>query len=1291
MSVNKLKAKSLNDIKTVKLKYLDDTITFDKTDYSTSEAFNFSFYDVLDNPNDITTNNYSYFFLSKKGQLSNQISYIQKENEPNAILTTLQFGSYFLYFDSNDAREATFDPNAYVNSAIVHNNAILNRLQISVEDITNYSGYLFIVEFIPGTNKCYIKHISNSQEYYLYNNRIAGTVDEYQLADDSYSSATLAFTTDKNIIKTFGQFTYLLEDDKLVLAFAEPDMINVKPSGSDISIWIHKDKNVDTNNKIKAADDIKDKFYYPVKPTYIGKTFTIVNYIRLRRVYVRNSSKLELTDNNRQLKVLGNYPAITIKRLNNSLNPNVYINSAWLTYNSPMATTIDTDRSAFNQESQYIYHLQYNNIDNKDYSTTVNIIPLKNHVSPGNNIIRGDYINNDLNVTTPNTSFREYTAIETGGMREYGNETITLAYTYYNDEYKINPGTDFIFTIQANDESLSGTNKFSLYPYKQLNINNSQFINNGACGSDIPLLADKVKKFQKNSAIFNNGRYLCTWLYQTPELKQGIWLDRYYYPDRISKKDSYYGTVCLNTDTDIIDKDYIYANGSWNETDNNALGNVLYFDKQSDLVFEPGVTYTYSRIGEDDINAALEKLSNNRINQTVKFNTGDKPISISNERLVDSGVMDLSFDMFINPEKTHGPCILSNSMTNGLSITDTDDITPYIYTFDKTTIYLRNITGEIINSFNLTDFYSDSTDIEMIAVERPFKDIAVITSESVYIFSFDLLAKKRIKNNFLTSETVDNWRNSRYMPVSAIFGDNDLYILISKTITDDTSETPSTYEVSRIIRVDIANEKWNEINRYSLNDSKLAVSSNNKYYPLHSLNISSTNNAVSSKKYPLPLSLANGSSLTNITSNLEYTPEYWYIAPEFKPDMGDVPINNASAIKSIYYKNGKLYAFPFHRLGKIQEDNSLYGIRFRKQGLTQLEFIELAAYEMIKVDTGFTNVALESKDYISEFAVNDRDEFIFVKKLNNKYIVMLFDEAKRLLHSIDLSSLGYTDIFAVDSLKIYNNGVTKSVFAGIAHHTNKSTGEETTQLLLFDINGNITNIILTTDVSVKLPYLINYFSIITNYQKGLKFNLTVETNDKRYAEYTCIFDYTTASMGWHNIKIQIDSENNIFNVYVNNNKLPMIKKSIDLSLINDKHLFDNPFIIGTAKYKRSTTLAEFLKEEGTMYNAKNVKIKNINVYNKILLPSEVQAIELSKSPLSPVIITLPSGQRNNLEEIIRYFKFNPPANMSNTISIDIQHSGITDTNIQKQLSIDILNKIKSELALPITIKEINFI
>ena len=91
----------------------------------------------------------------------------------------------------------------------------------------------------------------------------------------------------------------------------------------------------------------------------------------------------------------------------------------------------------------------------------------------------------------------------------------------------------------------------SLWPYKYININDTKFIKNGAFGSNVPFFADKFKKLQNyksnlkddtnKSVSANNETYLCSWLYKPNNETSPIWLDRYYYPDLISRKDALHG------------------------------------------------------------------------------------------------------------------------------------------------------------------------------------------------------------------------------------------------------------------------------------------------------------------------------------------------------------------------------------------------------------------------------------------------------------------------------------------------------------------------------------------------------------------------------------------------------------------------------------------------------------------------------------------------------------------------------------------------------------------------------
>jgi hypothetical protein len=55
----------------------------------------------------------------------------------------------------------------------------------------------------------------------------------------------------------------------------------------------------------------------------------------------------------------------------------------------------------------------------------------------------------------------------------------------------------------------------------------------------------------------NNGTYLCSWLYKKNPESAPIWLDRYYYPDIISRKEALKGDTYNQSFENIMDKAYV--------------------------------------------------------------------------------------------------------------------------------------------------------------------------------------------------------------------------------------------------------------------------------------------------------------------------------------------------------------------------------------------------------------------------------------------------------------------------------------------------------------------------------------------------------------------------------------------------------------------------------------------------------------------------------------------------------------------------------------------------------------
>lgn len=237
--------------------------------------------------------------------------------------------------------------------------------------------------------------------------------------------------------------------------------------------------------------------------------------------------------------------------------------------------TINGDKSKFNLVNNLLLHKTYGSED-----SFTNTIVLKNQLlqydifSSANNLLSGEnagiYVDN----------LREYSTI-LSDIPEENSESLELNYVFYNKPYIIKPGSNLFYSPS------------SMYPFAQLNINDTKFIDSGAFSYITPQYSDKVYHI---STDYNNKVHdqhlLCTWLSGAPNSDEKIWVDRYYYPDLIEKQAAL-SAVSESYDTyDDQIENLILLN-------TNVLSSCQFkkfFDKKSDLVFIPNNSYNYSRI-----------------------------------------------------------------------------------------------------------------------------------------------------------------------------------------------------------------------------------------------------------------------------------------------------------------------------------------------------------------------------------------------------------------------------------------------------------------------------------------------------------------------------------------------------------------------------------------------------------------------------------------------------------------------------------------------------------------------
>jgi hypothetical protein len=177
------------------------------------------------------------------------------------------------------------------------------------------------------------------------------------------------------------------------------------------------------------------------------------------------------------------------------------------------------------------------------------------------------------------SNVRRYTSINSDIDRYKDNE-LSLNYVFGNQEYYIKPGKN-LFTTPTD-----------MYPYTNMNINDTLFIKCGAYAHSSPDFSDRVYKYDENT-IINNQHLLCTWLSGNGE--SSLWVDRYYYPDLVSKENALSGNSIFYSTYDTEIEKLINNNISFKE----SVIKVPFFDKKSDLCFTSNETYVYDRIDEN--------------------------------------------------------------------------------------------------------------------------------------------------------------------------------------------------------------------------------------------------------------------------------------------------------------------------------------------------------------------------------------------------------------------------------------------------------------------------------------------------------------------------------------------------------------------------------------------------------------------------------------------------------------------------------------------------------------------
>jgi hypothetical protein len=353
---------------------------------------------------------------------------------------------------------------------------------------------------------------------------------------------------------------------------------------------------------------------------------------------------------------------------------------------------VDDGLSDNDINKSFLINCEYSNIEKDTFD--VNILTLKNSQTPENYTAYSDnYINNDY------YNYRNYQKIYSGSNQEKGNDKISLGYDSYTSQVKLKAGSITYFHIPYN-----------IYPYTQININDTNLAEKGAIAGSHPLQSDKIFKKKAgylNSSNFGNasdentGQFLCAWLSgSSDKLLRPIWVDRYYNPQILTPSQA------LSSQEPQI----IFYNDSFSNLVNSLSTNVILFDKMSDVYLEPGTLFAYHHLGQIYVQNYVnlnnsKQIQNGLINfyengsdiiSTIKenefnFQGNEYSISTSLSSIYNNNQFTLSFDLYnFNWSKDFANQIIGNYIQDGFGIFNQNAITPFIYFWNNKILYVYN-------------------------------------------------------------------------------------------------------------------------------------------------------------------------------------------------------------------------------------------------------------------------------------------------------------------------------------------------------------------------------------------------------------------------------------------------------------------------------------------------------------------------------------------------------------------------------------------------------------------------
>lgn len=895
-------------------------------------------------------------------------------------------------------------------------------------------------------------------------------------------------------------------------------------------------------------------------------------------------------------------------------------------------------------------YLISSDVEFTDNKFLINFQPLKNQLDVNYNFT------DNSNFAGSNFENRDYQTIVTGTNQELGFPDLTLTYYTYNAPLQFKKGalTYFHFPLSAT-------------PFNKLNVNDTKLVDNGAFAGSNPLDSDKI--FKKLTPTTNRdhitgeqtGTYLCTWLYTSSFDSKPVWLDRYYNPNFTSIQNAFLNYAFIDTINTLQDS-----------------SKLTYFDKISDLVFEPNATYSYYRISEKDLS---------------------RVVSTVNEKSTSNNYITL-FDYNYNvvKEKSESINIQDNKGTVFQTASSSGDLSMTFRTKSKN--YKSKKGGILLSTYNGDTGVVISNNKEL----NSFNFFTTGGNIFIYDDTYTHLETAQVFLNKDTFEVPDQILSIEYNNII------DGYYVTSCT---STPVTGSTYGINSEINFYVSKLDSNFItlNTKTLTGFSSGTTSNivttyvdDRYYYalLNTLNVEEidyTDQGYFLTKFPLSSFESRNISLSSFTTKLDLslTPKningvpyidrenfdkfrytYNFVVSSYEPQFFVTDFTTNSITNDVYNRpwyifNGQIF-HSVTNIGYLSGFNMVYDKRVDGNGSISLD--------------GITNVNTDNEGNIYYISQNP-DNF------SNKTLVKL-DNRRVPLFKIPLSA-------NTDSLSAYhfldidyklNNGVIEPVVNVItdAYEVSYLSAGDRKTVSTYSKEGVLlseNNIDIYTDTLIRNSSFRrtlkrsfgNNQNIISNYNLNKNYiNFELYLKDSNNDRETITFNQNISNLTNDELffAFTFNSRSGKVDLYINSVKVG--SKSVD-SIKYANCEFTNNISINTLNFLPLILFKGF-------FEGGDLNFSQVRTYNKALTNYDIRNLYLEGVKLDHMNWNVPAGKRNIQETIQHNFKFGLPQYKTNLFDIIVNGTENLTDDQKEALKTDLRAYLKGNLPVNTNINEI---